>query len=684
MKRRLIFLILTLAAMNVNLNAQYYLNVYCSVVNDDGSVTLTYSTSEVTAFLDTVTDVFDHYMISVFGLGDTYVPTDYVNDSSIGTYTVTGVNANNSQQNFLVTARVYVNGRMDSIGERHYGSIKTIYLTAIEVNETTIQLNWTSQGGGFTGSEGNKYMIYRRIAKEGNWVLIDSTTSRTYTDNINPVCSDTISYQISIASSYGCESKSNKYHLVIGDTERPDMPNILNSSVDLTSQQLVITWTPSTANDVNGYRVCTYNPYSLLADINSASASSYVCNTCDVATKYDIYVMSYDTCDNTSLRTETISNMVLNLQHAECSDQVSISWNPYYNMYSGISFYKIRHSTDGINFTDIKTCNSDTPNGTVQINTTQNEHWFYVTAFRNPNDSANSNMVKLTIPPTKELSFIDIRSCSVLESNMQIALTFFSDTSTTIANYKLLRSRDGSPFEVVKTLPYEGKATFSYTDNLPQSAERSIYRYIMQSSDACGLIYKNSATAQSVKLSIDGDQSVKTNLQWTSYGGWASVQGYEIYKRSGSGMPYEYIGTSYSNTYEDYGDPTNQGGDITTYHVVAMENGVGKDGTQASASSSYASQKSETLIFTPNCFTPKGGQNTIFKPQLSGAKKGSYEMRIYNRYGQLLFYSNDISLGWDGTFEGQYVQVGVYVFIITYQDADSQQQSKRGTVMLLD
>lgn len=73
--------------------------------------------------------------------------------------------------------------------------------------------------------------------------------------------------------------------------------------------------------------------------------------------------------------------------------------------------------------------------------------------------------------------------------------------------------------------------------------------------------------------------------------------------------------------------------------------------------------KKDTYI--PNAFTPDGdGVNDHF--EVSGEScEGSDYMRIYNRWGQLIFETNDpFNTYWDGTYKGKPAQQGVYTFIL--------------------
>ncbi|MCX7696756.1 MAG: gliding motility-associated C-terminal domain-containing protein [Bacteroidales bacterium] len=83
---------------------------------------------------------------------------------------------------------------------------------------------------------------------------------------------------------------------------------------------------------------------------------------------------------------------------------------------------------------------------------------------------------------------------------------------------------------------------------------------------------------------------------------------------------------------------------------------------------SLAGEKEETSIFIPNSFSPNGdGVNDIFAPVMVGNFR-DVQMYIFDRWGQMIFYSNDVSQGWDGTFRGEKVMEDVYVLKIQYRD----------------
>lgn len=90
------------------------------------------------------------------------------------------------------------------------------------------------------------------------------------------------------------------------------------------------------------------------------------------------------------------------------------------------------------------------------------------------------------------------------------------------------------------------------------------------------------------------------------------------------------------------------------------------------------------LIFAPNAFTPNGdGKNDIYLPTVVGARE--YEFIIYNRWGQVVFKTNDVHIGWDGTLfnQGAMCETAVYTFVIFTRDLNEELGEKRGTITLI-
>ena len=90
-------------------------------------------------------------------------------------------------------------------------------------------------------------------------------------------------------------------------------------------------------------------------------------------------------------------------------------------------------------------------------------------------------------------------------------------------------------------------------------------------------------------------------------------------------------------------------------------------------------------LYVPNAFTPNAdGNNEIFKPVGDGIK--DYKLYIFDRWGSLIFYSEDIDKGWNGTYQAksdQILQQDVYVWKIQVTNNNNESKDLTGTVTLL-
>lgn len=80
-------------------------------------------------------------------------------------------------------------------------------------------------------------------------------------------------------------------------------------------------------------------------------------------------------------------------------------------------------------------------------------------------------------------------------------------------------------------------------------------------------------------------------------------------------------------------------------------------------------------------FTPGNSERKIFYPFLKGVE--DYQLEIFNRWGELIFTSNDPLIGWDGYVNGQLVNMGVYVWKATARCNTGRIITKAGDVTLI-
>jgi adhesin/invasin len=88
-------------------------------------------------------------------------------------------------------------------------------------------------------------------------------------------------------------------------------------------------------------------------------------------------------------------------------------------------------------------------------------------------------------------------------------------------------------------------------------------------------------------------------------------------------------------------------------------------------------------IYVPKVFTPNGdGSNDVLKPILVGISQFHY-FNVYNRWGNLIFTTQDPNHGWDGTFKGVPQPVETYLWIAEGIDINGKKIVAKGMTSLI-
>jgi gliding motility-associated-like protein len=87
-------------------------------------------------------------------------------------------------------------------------------------------------------------------------------------------------------------------------------------------------------------------------------------------------------------------------------------------------------------------------------------------------------------------------------------------------------------------------------------------------------------------------------------------------------------------------------------------------------------------VDVPNAFSPNGdGKNDRIFIKGFGIAKISW--RIFSRWGELVFFTNDPLLGWDGAFKGKLMPQDVYHYVLDVEFSDGKKTVKKGDITLL-
>ena len=120
--------------------------------------------------------------------------------------------------------------------------------------------------------------------------------------------------------------------------------------------------------------------------------------------------------------------------------------------------------------------------------------------------------------------------------------------------------------------------------------------------------------------------------------------------------------------------------------TVISENGCDADTTKEN----FIEARHGGFIVFPNTFAPRDeisannsifGVNSTFRPVYQDVV--SFHMEIFNRWGQMIFETDDINAGWDGRFNGDVVAEGVYVYTAKGRFVSGKEYSKSGQVLVV-
>jgi gliding motility-associated-like protein len=117
------------------------------------------------------------------------------------------------------------------------------------------------------------------------------------------------------------------------------------------------------------------------------------------------------------------------------------------------------------------------------------------------------------------------------------------------------------------------------------------------------------------------------------------------------------------------------------YSVVKKDSLTGCPGTASYHIYSVCKPK----IYFPTTFTPnEDGSNEIFKPYAKNVI--SYRLNIFNRWGELIYFTENIDNGWDGTYKGEPSPIDNYIYTVNYEGEGIKETTKftiKGSLILL-
>ncbi len=115
---------------------------------------------------------------------------------------------------------------------------------------------------------------------------------------------------------------------------------------------------------------------------------------------------------------------------------------------------------------------------------------------------------------------------------------------------------------------------------------------------------------------------------------------------------------------------------VGTYYVTVTKNAC-------VASDTIQVLPGDCDVYIPTAFTPNNDNLNETFGVVDKVTLQFYSMQIYSKWGQLIFSSNDVNNKWNGTFKGNKMPNGAYLWMLNYTNIRGRKFYEQGTVMLV-
>ncbi len=607
-------------------------------------------------------------------------------------------------------------------------------------DQQEIKLNWNSpkpqnsSPSPYLDYESNtKYYVWRNDSKNvrtlKNWRLVGETTKTTLSLLNDEVCVKFGAFRVeardTVVTWKHQDSTSSNFRVIdtltfstfsLIDTVllKPDKTPPNQFTIDLLSYDyikgdLIIKWDDPNPGGIDSLTFITdiINTSSAPLQYRTIGKEKWdivnkqfkiASNQVDASTKpVFIGAIAIDACGNgIEPSINNIHNTIdVQVNWEACDSSMYIRWNKYTNFGgSNLEYLLYLDSNGSGNFKKV--------DAAIKIEPTSYQHKIYEggKVYRylikakgiNLNGQvviSNSNIDSAYASFEAEPKFGYISNVTVINSEY-IQLNYLLDKQTAVKNYTIYRGLDSSNMNPIELISGNSIISneFLYEDNQVQVNNHSYY-YQVVANNFCDLRFHDSNLGTSLLLSVEsGQESLKNVLKWNSYLKWDNkVSHYNIYRgidKLPSNSVYKRI-EKIDEIQHVFVDDIAEHADVIgeyCYQIEAIEEGSNNQSQPVVSRSNLVCLIIKPLFYIPNAFAPNG-INKEFLPKGQFINHKFFEMNIFDRFGNELFRSRDINKGWDGRFAGNLVQIGTYVYVIRFSDAEGNEYQRKGTVTVV-
>lgn len=645
-------------------------------VQGNGNVTVNWQDSEATT-------------ASGYILKWSYDANNLTNDTPLPqnttSYTITDVNANARILYLLLI-------RQEGANEQEFFSSTIYTIVTPRQNASISQIDFNIIYKNPNG------IYYIERLENSQWNRLDSIQNSniqenvTYYDTITyPFCEPSqIDYRINFKFDlFESSTISNTDTIKSGFDQTPpkhaidDYVSVIENGQE---ENIIIKWALPSENEINSIRInrkapgeIGFNPIAIV----SKSETEYVDKTasaCDLV--YEYFLVSVDKCQIAEAGTNSHfgerKNIILNIEENLSKNNITLNWNAYNSKPYNVAYYNIyKTASDGTSGIIEVEPNVFTYSDSKLIS--GNEYTYYVEAVLDYKDITSRSCKKtVTFNGVSSVQNCYINAATVVDDNsVLVSATYTPENTANKAILERATTLNGNYLEVGSINLTNGyiSTDFEIVDNKVDVNYTSYFYRINISNEFMEQPVISENVGVNILLKCQADNT-ENNLSWNAYQHWdEGVREYKIIRIID--LQVDTISTQIVTQYSDnVTDNVN-----ACYRVLAVSNPNSDGNTNVSLSNTSCAIK-DSQFAVPNAFRPEG-YNSEFKPKIFAFDSSKYSMFIYDKWGKLLFETNNYSKGWDGRHNGKVAPPDVYTFVIKFSDLNNKSIVKTGTFLLL-
>lgn len=537
------------------------------------------------------------------------------------------------------------------------------------------------------------YNIYYASNKSGPYTLfgpaptLSSPTASSFTHINANGNSNTYYYYVETICDCG-----GVFSYAYSDTidNRDPVAPVINH-VTVNGNSTIISWSPSTSPETYAY-VLYYVDISgnhiidTIYGHNNTSFTDLNPSRNPTQSSFAYTIAAMDHCNTLGVFNLYPQNTI-HLQGVQdrCAQTVTLTWNAYKNWTAGISKYRVWGSLNAGPIQHLATVSASITSFTQHVK--DGENWCYVIHAIEGNaiDSASSNIICQTISNVQAPLYNQAITCSVNANQSSILLAWkadpLADLSHFILKYKTKQSTGYSTLARVNAVPGTINA-YTYTHNSVDVKQENDYLIIAY--DSCGQAFYGTHCFNGILEGYTTADNIN-HLKWSNVSlDSMLLDSIHILRKVGTANAIN-IFSANANILQYEDDISNFAAskDELCYTIQYFYHSP-----QTPFNKAFYSISNEwcgspiTEVFFPNAIFPKGNSNA-FRPVLSFPNFSEYKFDIYNRYGQVIFTSNNYTESWDGKMNGEFVPAGDYTYILSYTKPNGRNYHQQGNVMVI-